>query len=138
MGFCNASYLPTERGFDTFHGYYTGAEEYYTHTRGATIGGGPPGYDFRSGNEVDHGANGTYSSFLIADRATRIIENHVKTNFEDPLFMYLPFQNVHSPLQVPKNYSDLYPHLKNAYRKTYSGKFSMILNSSKDSFFISF
>ena len=60
---------------------------------------------------------------MVADRATRIIEDHVKNNFEDPLFMYLPFHNVHSPLQVPKNYSDLYPHLKNAYRKIYSGKY---------------
>ena len=33
LGFCNSSYLPTRRGFDTFYGYYTGSQDYYQHTR---------------------------------------------------------------------------------------------------------
>ena len=33
LGFCHPSYLPTNRGFDTFYGYYNGAENYYNHTR---------------------------------------------------------------------------------------------------------
>ena len=34
LGFCNWKYTPTYRGFDSFLGYYVGAEDYYTHIRG--------------------------------------------------------------------------------------------------------
>ena len=60
--------------------------------------------------------------FLLAERATQIIKDHAENHSEDPLFMYLPFLHVHYPLQVPKNYSDLYPHVQNKDRKIYSGK----------------
>ena len=60
--------------------------------------------------------------FLLAERATQIIKDHAENHSEDPLFMYLPFLLVHYPLQVPKNYSDLYPHVQNKDRKIYSGK----------------
>ena len=66
LGFCNESYLPTQRGFDTFYGYYTGGVHHYLHMRTATQGGTyPPGYDFQNGNEVDLSAKGTYSSVCI-------------------------------------------------------------------------
>jgi len=31
-----------------------------------------------------------------------------------PFFLYLPFQNVHEPFQVPQKYKDLYPKLRGA------------------------
>jgi hypothetical protein len=33
LGFCNEAYLPTRRGFDTFYGFYTGSQDYFTHKR---------------------------------------------------------------------------------------------------------
>merc|ERR1711944_358492 len=33
LGFCHEDYLPTRRGFDTFYGFYLGAEDHYLHTR---------------------------------------------------------------------------------------------------------
>ena len=34
LGFCKKEYTPTERGFDSFLGFYNAAEDYYTHSAG--------------------------------------------------------------------------------------------------------
>ena len=31
LGFARYAYLPTERGFDSFYGYVTGCQDYWTH-----------------------------------------------------------------------------------------------------------
>ncbi|KAF6035834.1 hypothetical protein EB796_005859 [Bugula neritina] len=33
LGFYKKEYLPVNRGFDSFYGYYQGAEDYFNHTR---------------------------------------------------------------------------------------------------------
>jgi len=108
LGFCKWECTPTYRGFDTFMGYYNGAEDHYT----KQIGGF---YDFR--DQKDFVKNGTYSSYMIGDRMERIIST---SNNSKPLFMYLAFQNVHMPMQVPKKYEDMYSHIKNANRRVLS------------------
>ena len=60
------------------------------------------GYDFYQNTTRDYAANGTYSTYQFRDAANHIIENHPK---DKGMFMYLPFQSVHYPLMVPKNYS---------------------------------
>lgn len=71
-----------------------GNEDYFKHVNCEQLG---CGYDFRSNNTLDVESNGTYSTHLITERAKGIIENH---NKDQPLFLYLPYQAVHFPLQV--------------------------------------
>ena len=133
LGFCHEDYLPLKRGFETFYGFYIGGENYYVHCDGATVGDtGVHGYDFRDQDELDVSALGTYSTKLFADRAVKIIDDHVETHCNDysiigacyPMFMFLPFQSVHYPIEVPKEYSDLYPNIKKESRRIYSGMVS--------------
>ena len=49
LGFCNESFTPKKRGFDSFVGFYTGAETYFNHERGGY-------YDFRRNSSVDKSA----------------------------------------------------------------------------------
>ncbi|XP_061179842.1 arylsulfatase B-like [Saccostrea echinata] len=110
LGFCKWECTPTYRGFDTFYGYYNGMEDYYQ----LSVAGGK---DFRD-NKTPVNATGEYSAHMYARRAQSIIMDHDMTK---PMFMYLPFQSVHNPLQVPDHYSAMYPNVKTESRKTYLG-----------------
>ncbi|XP_021345495.1 arylsulfatase I-like, partial [Mizuhopecten yessoensis] len=112
LGFCNWRYTPTQRGFDSFLGFYTGAQDYYKHTR-------ENGYDFRYNATVYHPPRKQYSTKTYADRAVEVIRENRKT--DKPLFMYLSFQSVHTPLQVPRKFQSLYKNVKNKERRIYNG-----------------
>ncbi len=43
---------------------------------------------------------------LFANRATEIIQKHASQDSQDPLFLYVAFQNIHTPIEVPKQYID--------------------------------
>ena len=80
-----------------------GWDDYYNHSR--SYPSYTEGYDFWDDDEVLYKANGTYSTTLFQDKAVDIIRGHDSSK---PLFLYLPFQSVHYPVQVPKVYQDLY------------------------------
>ena len=71
----------------------------------------------------------------MPEYADNVIRNHVENYKTTPLFMYLPFQDVHSPLQVPEKYLKLYPNVKNKARKTYSGMYVVVIYIILISFF---
>ena len=48
------------------------------------------------------GPAGEYLTDRLTDEAIKLI----KANGDDPFFMYLPYYAVHTPIQVPKRYSD--------------------------------
>ncbi|KAJ1446949.1 alkaline-phosphatase-like protein, partial [Pelagophyceae sp. CCMP2097] len=94
--------LPTHRGFDSYSGYWCGAEDHYTHTtKGA--------YDFARGDATDLEANGTYADLLFTARTVEIVKDAARARDpaapleeEAPFFVWLAFQNVHWPLQAPE------------------------------------
>lgn len=100
--------LPTQRGFDHQYGHYTGAIDYYTHERDG-------GLDWHRGGKALREEG--YSTDLIGAEASRLIQEH---NGRKPLFLYVPFNAPHSPLQAPREYLDQYAHLQNARRRTYA------------------
>nr|KAG5695335.1 hypothetical protein BaRGS_006559 [Batillaria attramentaria] len=75
-------------------------------------------YDFRDNKTLSVKQNGTYSTYVFQERVRQIISSH---NPATPLFLYLPLQSVHAPLEVPKQYSDMYPNLKTNDRRVFSG-----------------
>eukprot|EP00756_Hemistasia_phaeocysticola_P054366 Hpha_TRINITY_DN30294_c0_g1::TRINITY_DN30294_c0_g1_i1::g.27098::m.27098 len=108
LGFHRWEHTPTYRGFDSFLGYYSGAEDYYKHT------GDCGGYDLHLAGTPRCGANcsralweaeGVYSTHLFTARAVSLIEAH---DTAGALFLYLPYQAVHEPDQVPAHYMQGY------------------------------
>jgi arylsulfatase A-like enzyme len=108
LGHFEPAYLPTRRGFDHQYGHYNGALDYFTHVR-------DEGFDWHRNDEVNHDEG--YSTDLIAAEAVRRIRERDKSK---PLFLYVPFNGVHAPLQVPAKYEEPYAHLS-PRRRTYAG-----------------
>ena len=141
LGFYKWPFTPTYRGFDSFYGYYQGSEDYYTHESSGA-------YDLHEENgfycgkncsRVVSEANGNYSAFLFTNRAIDIIKNHTKeqkrlqqlspntTGNSKPFFLYLPYQSVHSPREVPSYYSDKYKNsINNTERREFAGMVSCL------------
>lgn len=106
LGFALKKYTPTERGYDTFFGYYSAmTEDYWEHTHSVANGCelGLHSRDLhdstsRSGPRAATD-NGTYEATLFGDRAVDIITRHDPA--AGPMFMYLAFHNEHDPHQAP-------------------------------------
>lgn len=124
LGFCNWSYTPTYRGFDSFLGYYAGDEEYFSHrSQDFVQGSRADGLDFRLNKEVVLNNNGTYSTYVFADRVKSILE---AISPDQPLFLNVAFQSVHSPLEVPQKFEDMYKNIKDKKRRIFSGMVSAL------------
>eukprot|EP00051_Salpingoeca_urceolata_P028091 m.484938 g.484938 ORF g.484938 m.484938 type:complete len:538 (-) comp23603_c0_seq1:252-1865(-) len=94
--------VPTGREFDEQYGYYLGGEDYWTHSRNG-------GLDWHRNATLETSENGTYSATLLGDAAVDYIYRRSQTN--QPWFLYLPFQSVHSPMEAPEKYINQYQNL---------------------------
>ena len=125
VGFYRKEFIPTRRGFDSFYGFLTGGQDYYTHVN--RLGFHKPGYKFLNGydfwrdEEVLRDVVGEYTTILFAKEAVRIIKEH---DPKKPLFLFLSFQAPHMPLQVPKRFLERYNHIKDHNRRIYAAMVS--------------
>ncbi|CAG5079510.1 Oidioi.mRNA.OKI2018_I69.PAR.g9270.t1.cds [Oikopleura dioica] len=101
LGVCNSSYLPTNRGFDTFYGHYSGAVDYRGHyiKRSKTFF-----HDFYDNTEERHKldlqSDGEWTTDLFRDRTVEILKQSKKTN--TPAYVYLAFNAPHEPTRAPE------------------------------------
>jgi arylsulfatase A-like enzyme len=108
LGNFERAYLPTSRGFEHQYGHYCGAIDYFKHERDG-------GFDWHRDDQVcrDEG----YSTHLIAREAERLLREQPAGK---PFFLYVPFNAVHAPHQVPGKYIEPYASLPEP-RRTYAG-----------------
>ena len=105
LGEFEKAYQPNARGFDHQYGHFFGMLDYFTHERM---------------NKRDWYRNGEplkeegYTTHLIAKEACKVIAAGDQAK---PLFLYVPFNGVHSPFQVPDSYLKPYAHLKGNRQK---------------------
>lgn len=108
LGHNAPDFLPTRRGFDFQYGHYNGALDYFSHIRDG-------GHDWHRNDQRNDDKG--YATNLIAREAARVIETHDQTK---PLFLYVPFNAPHSPIQAPQKYIDQYSHIKEEKRRVYA------------------
>ncbi len=108
LGHVRPEFLPTRRGFDHQYGHYNGAIDYFTHERDG-------GFDWHRDDRESRDEG--YSTDLLGREAARLIDARDRSR---PLFLYVPFNAVHSPHQVPESYKAPYARMKEP-RRTYAG-----------------
>ena len=105
LGEFEKAYQPNARGFDHQYGHFFGMLDYYTHDRMGKLDW------YRNGEPLKEEG---YTTHLITKEACKIIES---TDKSKPLFLYVPFNGVHAPFQVPDNYLKPYGALKGNRQK---------------------
>ncbi|MGE0756377.1 MAG: sulfatase-like hydrolase/transferase [Pirellulaceae bacterium] len=108
LGHFQPAYLPTRRGFRHQYGHYNGALDYFTHERDG-------GFDWHRDDQVCRDAG--YTTELLGDEAVRLIEQQ---DSRTPLFLYVPFNAPHTPLQALPEHLQQYQHLADPQRRTYA------------------
>ena len=105
LGEFEEAYRPTHRGFDHQYGLWYGMIDYTTHVREGVV-------DWHS-NDLQSEDEG-YSTHLIAREAVKRIKERDKAK---PLFLYVPFNAVHSPYHIAPGHADDYAGLKGTRRQ---------------------
>ncbi|OXB68186.1 hypothetical protein ASZ78_012284 [Callipepla squamata] len=116
LGFYRRECMPTQRGFDTFFGSLLGSGDYYTHFKCDSPG--ICGYDLYENDNAawDHD-NGIYSTQMYTQKVQQILASH---DPRKPIFLYIAYQAVHSPLQAPGKYFEHYRSINNINRRRYA------------------
>jgi arylsulfatase B len=108
LGHASRKYFPSARGFEHSYGHFNGAIDYNTHIRDG-------GLDWhRNGKTVEEAG---YSTELIGTEAVRRIRER---NRAKPLFLYVPFNAPHAPLQAPSALIEKYSFIKDERRRTFA------------------
>lgn len=146
-------YTPAYRGYESYAGYLQGAGSYFTHLFPWFVppiinrplialekflpakyqAFAPNSYDmWRQTKQncalpecvealVDQ--NNYYSTHFFTEEAVRVIKKHDPA---EPFFMYLAFQAVHGPSQVPQSYVEPYSFIGDKKRRVYAGMLSAL------------
>ncbi|XP_075056448.1 arylsulfatase J [Mixophyes fleayi] len=122
LGFYRKECMPTHRGFDSFFGSLLGSGDYYNHYKCDSPG--TCGYDLYENDNAawDHD-HGIYSTEMYTQRVQQILANH---NPKTPIFLYIAYQAVHSPLQAPGNYLENFKSITNVNRRRYAAMLSCL------------
>ena len=104
---------PLQRGFDEYFGFLGGAHSYFEvgQARDAVLRGTEP---------VD---TVSYLTDDFAREAVAFIDRHQ----QQPFFLYLTFNAVHTPMHAPAKYQDRFASITNEKRRTYAA-----MTSAKD------
>ncbi|QDU88862.1 Arylsulfatase [Pirellulimonas nuda] len=113
LGEFRAEYRPSQRGFGHQYGHMMGNLDYFTHLRDGKLDW------YRNDEPLEEEG---YTTSLIADEAGRVIRSHPSGK---PLFLYVPFNGVHSPYQTPASYCEPYQELPKP-RKTLAGMMAAV------------
>ncbi len=117
---------PLNRGFDEFFGFLPGAHTYVKRPRRPTAterklegGGGSSGRIFRGKQRVDE-------TEYLTDAFAREAISFIRRHKDDPFFLYVPFNAVHTPIQATQKYKQRFARVSNRKQRTYNAMVSAL------------
>lgn len=105
------AYRPLKRGFDEYYGFLGGAHPY------VNLAASDRAPIFRGNEPVDEKE---YLTDAFAREAVEYIDRHKK----QPFFLYLTFNAVHTPQQVPDKYLDRFKEIQDPKRRNMAAMLS--------------
>ena len=133
LGFADYRYTATARGFDSSDGFFTGAQNHFNQTtlellpaQCSNVSTYPNSFEIFVNGAVDYNLIGEHNTYRFKQRAVNIINEHVQTHGLNsvPLFLYVPFNTPHRPIQADQEYKDLYPGISYNLQRTVFGMVS--------------
>lgn len=102
-------YHPMRRGFDEFFGF---------------LGGMHPYTNIPGRENMLRGMENVESPGFTTEVFAREAATFIRRNAARPYFVYLAFNAVHEPLEVPQHYRARFKHIRNERRRTFAGMVS--------------
>jgi arylsulfatase A-like enzyme len=99
---------PFKRGYDEFFGFLHGGHSYID-----------PGVG--TWNPILRGTEQVGEKDYLTDAFSREAVAFIKQHHDEPFFLYLAYNAVHTPLQGPKRYADSFKDITNSKRRVYAG-----------------
>jgi arylsulfatase A-like enzyme len=99
---------PFKRGYDEFFGFLHGGHSYID----AGVG---------TWNPILRGTEQVGEKDYLTDAFSREGVAFIKHHHEEPFFLYLAYNAVHTPLQVPRRYKDSFKDITDSKRRVYAG-----------------
>jgi len=104
---------PINRGFDEFYGFLHGGHSYLR-----------PNEARRLDDPIRRGFDAVEEPEYLTDGFGREAVDFIGRHAEQPFFLYLAFNAVHSPLEASQKYLDRFPQVADPKRRTYAGMLS--------------
>lgn len=116
-----AKYHPQKRGFDEFYGFlhegHFFAPEPY---KGLTTRLRPNEPPYDESNPILRGTKVIQEKEYLTDAITREALSFMERHRNDPFFLYLSYNAVHSPMQAPHKYLDRNDHITDSHRRLFA------------------
>jgi len=109
----NPEQHPMSRGFQEFHGFLLGSRTYFSKPNKEKVTQQSLMHDRAIVPEDDN----RYLTDWMAEEANTFIEKHT----DDPFFLYVAFNAVHTPMQAPEELLREFPEIEHPKRKKLAG-----------------
>ena len=129
IGHFNEAYLPHNRGFDHFYGFYGADITYFSHISSRGYCANPNCFpDLRDETEVAANATMSYTTDLFREKSVGFVNAHAAAHATDPMFAYLSFNAPHYPTSAPVEFMETEAEMLSVFTNRERRVFAAVVN----------